>query len=335
MFALYFTNIFDTDNAYVQVNNIQYKLYKSRCIKILINKSIDLINGSIEYYNYIIDGKETYNKSGLFAVCTNGKIMNYVVLDLFIPSLVQLYDVNILYSYIMNVRSLKSYDLINYYTVAVQNGHLFALIGLAHCYGYYYKNYKKMKQYYLMATEKNIVNAMFELADYYFTKGKFNKMESFYLKAINLGNSDAMYSLGYYYGNNNNFAKMKYYQFMAIKHKNTDAMSYISNYYYNIEHNVEKMKYYLLMANNDDAMCQLAEYYESIENYDDMIKCYLIAIKVKNTYSMYRLGKYYENICDYYNMKKYYLMAIKYKNELGFAALNKYYQNIEHIYPLE
>ena len=64
----------------------------------------------------------------------------------------------------------------------------------------YYKNiekdYDKMKEYYLMAIEKDNSTAMYNLGHYYQTiKINYDKMKKYYLMAIKKGHFNAMYNL--------------------------------------------------------------------------------------------------------------------------------------------
>ena len=140
-------------------------------------------------------------------------------------------------------------------------------------------------------------------------------MKKYYLMAIDKDNIDAMSLLGYYYETiEKDYKQMKKYYLMAIDKEDTYAMGALGNYYQTIEKDYNRMKkYYLMAIDKDDinSMISLGDYYNDIENYKLMKKYYLMAINKGETKAMYELGSYYYNNDDTINMIKYYSMAIE------------------------
>ena len=149
-------------------------------------------------------------------------------------------------------------------------------------------DYVKMKEYYLMAIDKECVVAMYNLAVYYeFTEQDYDKMKKYYLMAIKYGSSDSMFALGYYYFEKKDYDKMKEYLLMAIKWGNSNAMYCLGEYYQYTEINYEKMKEYYLMAiefGNLNTVSNLCDYYKYIKDYNNAKKYYLMAIEQGNLY---------------------------------------------------
>lgn len=83
--AIYPINIFDTDDAYLKINNNIIKLsnnhYKPFYLDCTDEYHVIAESNCVIYYNFIINGVEIYNKNGLFAISKDGKIMNYIIID--------------------------------------------------------------------------------------------------------------------------------------------------------------------------------------------------------------------------------------------------------------
>ena len=65
-------------------------------------------------------------------------------------------------------------------------------------YQYYYRNYKRMHEYYDKAIDD--ANTLVQLGLYYqYINYNYKKMKEYFMKAVELGNADAMHFLGYFY----------------------------------------------------------------------------------------------------------------------------------------
>ena len=80
-------------------------------------------------------------------------------------------------------------------------------------------DYNNSIKYYLMAVEKNSVNAMYNLGRIYYEQGIYDKMMSYLLMGVNCEDIDCMYELSIYYQDKNDFENMKKYYLMALEVK--------------------------------------------------------------------------------------------------------------------
>ena len=204
--------------------------------------------------------------------------------------------------------------------------------------GIYYKRAKDfdlMKKYYLMAIDYNNVDAMNNLAIYYYDfENNWDLMKKYYLMAIDLNNTDAMNTMGNYYQYVEiNYDLMKKYYLMSIKNDNQIAMYSLGLYYKHKKKYDLMMKYYSMMQQSKDicwcykmAMYDVAIYYQNIKEYDLMKTHFMISINCGNIYAMRGLAMYYETIEKNYNlMKKYDFMAIINRCSLTIHKYSKLY----------
>lgn len=217
------------------------------------------------------------------------------------------------------------------------------------------KEYDEMKKYYLIAIEKNNINAMIKLGQYYH-KIEINRVESekYYLMAIKYNNLEAMaYATLLYcdlltsmdttnmliciHLNNKEGVSMaeieqillnyvmclekanKYYEiYVANDTDNTEDSYGVHNAYKNVKSEKSFFCDYDLMFST----CIMLQ--EQLGKYDLMKKYCKLAIKYrKSEMGMYRLGKYYyTHKKNYEKMKKYFLMAI-YNNKTSYCKISK------------
>lgn len=245
-------------------NTSLIKLYKNKCVP--INYTYDFT-----YYEYIIDGVETYNKSEPYCIHPSGKIMNYITLNVNIPQ--TLISINMLYSQLQASTSdaeVNNENLHKYLYLA-NNGHIDAMIDIA----YYYcmiENHIMEKHYYKMALKKGSTKAAIELGMYYMFYNKTKELK-YYNKAAENGDADGLIEIGNYYKRNNNYKLMKKYYCKALKHTyNVYALIDVLNYYKN-KHKYYKLKKYLHLTQLNIYMCfhninaLIREYYVDIEHF--------------------------------------------------------------------
>jgi len=217
---------------------------------------------------------------------------------------------------------INKYDL--------ENGKILNIIGLY--YQYIKKNYELTKKYYLLAIEKENVDATYNLGRYYECFENHELMKVYYLLAIEKNHVGAMNKLGLYYQKIQNYELMKKYYLMAIEQENVYAMNILGCYYGKIEKNYDLLKKYLLLAVEKEyviAMNNLGHYYKYTEkNYELMKKYYLLAIEKEDMFAMFELGEYYGSIEKNYElMKKYYVLSIE-KNYIdAIICLQHHYKN--------
>jgi TPR repeat protein len=123
----------------------------------------------------------------------------------------------------------------------ITNGYILFFIG--EYYEHKNINYNEMIKYYLMAIDKDNINAMNNLAMHYESIEDYDNTVKYYLMAIDKGCSSAMNNLGYYY------------------------------FYYEADHD-EMLKYFLMAIEygNKTAMKNLAIYYSLISDFDNAKK---------------------------------------------------------------
>jgi hypothetical protein len=98
-------------------------------------------------------------------------------------------------------------------------------------------NYELMKDYHLMAIEKEYSPSMFNLAKYYqYVEKKYELMKKYYLMAIEKEDSSAMNNLGHYYQTiEKNYELMIKYYLLAIQNNIKISMNNLKIYYDNNE----------------------------------------------------------------------------------------------------
>jgi TPR repeat protein len=106
----------------------------------------------------------------------------------------------------------------------MDNSNVLNLFGLY--YNHIEKNYEQMKKYYIMAIEKNNIDAMINFACYYKNIEKnYEHMKKYYLMAIDNGNVSSMLFLASHYNKiEKNYDMMEKYYLMAIDKGNVDAI---------------------------------------------------------------------------------------------------------------
>ena len=112
----------------------------------------------------------------------------------------------------------------------ITNGYILFFIG--EYYEFKNINYIEMIKYYLMAIDKDNINAMNNLARHYESIHDYDNTVKYYLMAIDKGCSSAMNNLGYYYFYYEaDHDEMLKYFLMAIEYGNKTAMKNLGHYY--------------------------------------------------------------------------------------------------------
>ena len=164
----------------------------------------------------------------------------------------------------------KNYELAKkYYLMAIDKNNLEAMNNLGTLYYMIEKNYELAKKYYLMAIDNDNDNSMFNLGNlYHMTEQQYELAKKYYLMAIDKGNSNAMASLGnlYYIIENKYELAIKYY-LMAIDKENPHAMNNLGHIYYTIEKNYKLTdKYYLMSITHEKNIINLQNNIKFDEN---------------------------------------------------------------------
>lgn len=131
----------------------------------------------------------------------------------------------------------------------ITNGYILFFIG--EYYEFKNINYNEMIKYYLMAIDKDNINAMNNLARHYESIHDYDNTVKYYLMAIDKGCSSAMNNLGYYYFYYEaDHDEMLKYFLMAIEYGNKTAMKNLGHYYSLIS-DFDNAKKYTLMGKCD------------------------------------------------------------------------------------
>jgi len=182
-------------------------------------------------------------------------------------------------------------------------------------------NYSRAEEYYLLAIEKGVTDALLNLAVLYDKQEKYFEAEKYYLLAIKKGDVDAMFNLALIYDNKKKYLEAEKYYLMAIENRNTNALNNLAVLYDKQEKNSEAKKYNLMAIEKGDAKAlnNMAILYHKQEKYSEAEKYYQMAIKKGVTGANYNLALLYHKQEKYSEAEKYYLMAVE-KGEL--KALN-------------
>ena len=131
----------------------------------------------------------------------------------------------------------------------ITNGYILFFIG--EYYEFKNINYNEMIKYYLMAIDKDNINAMNNLARHYESIHDYDNTVKYYLMAIDNGCSSAMNNLGYYYFYYEaDHDEMLKYFLMAIEYGNKTAMKNLGHYY-SLIRDFDNAKKYTLMGKCD------------------------------------------------------------------------------------
>lgn len=224
----------------------------------------------------------------------------------------QLFIIGLIYhEYIKEFKKAEEF-----YLLAIEKGVIEAMFNLGNIYRYEYNNHKNAEKYYMMAAEKDDIEAMLNLGALYGDEFKdFMKAEQILLKAISYNDTTAMIMLGYIYEyEHRDFEIAEKYYLMAIEKGDARAMNALGKFYEQEYKEYKKAeKYYLLAVEkeNTKSMISLANLYRNVnKDYEKAEEYYLKAIEKGNTKAMVSLGYlYHDEFHDYVKAEKYYLMA--------------------------
>lgn len=304
MTAIYFVNVFKSENVYLQYMEQSQKW--SEKIKLHKHSSIPLIFDKGQYYyKYIVDDIDTYYENSLIYFHNDGRsIYNYFIINSDNKldknfMLCAKNDINIIYSLAEIEKSIDK--KIKYIKIAAEKDHPIAI--------------EKLKDY-------NYPLDMYNLGIYYKNAKNYSEMKKHYLLAIEKKYAPAMYALGYYYQTiKKNYKLMKLYYKMAIKNNDIKSMIALSEYYDKI---AKKSKNDTKFINDYTYRDSFIKKYK-IHKYDTKkqsvnnhkMKHYLhLAAKKGSIAAMYKLIDYYNSYAyskssydQEYMSNEYYRMA--------------------------
>ncbi|ACF12910.1 TPR repeat-containing protein [Chloroherpeton thalassium ATCC 35110] len=214
-----------------------------------------------------------------------------------------------------------------YYLMAIDNGDVQAMNNLANI---YQKTNRKeeAEKFYLMAIDNGVAQAMNNLAILYENTNRKEEAEKFYLMAIDNGNVSAMFNLAILYENTNRKEEAEKFYLMAIENGVAQAMNNLAILYENTNRKEEAEKFYLMAIKNGDvnAMNNLALLYQETNRKEEAEKFYLMAIDNGNVSAMTNLGLLYQETNRKEEAEKFYLMAIDNGNVSAMTNLGLLYQ---------
>jgi len=209
--------------------------------------------------------------------------------------------------------------------------------------GYLYRTqnkYAEAENYYLLAIEKGVVDALYNLANLYKDQSKYTEAEKYYLLAIEKGDIDALNNLAYLYDDQARYTEAEKYCLLAIEKGDIEAIFNLANIYRSQEKYTEAEKYYLLAIEKGDveALNNLANIYATLNNYIEAEKYYHLAIEKGVVVAIFNLANLFQSQAKYTEAEKYYLLAIEkgdiealnnlanlYETQNKYAEAEKYY----------
>ncbi len=207
---------------------------------------------------------------------------------------------------------------IKYYNEAVEKEVPEAMFNLALLYYDEFKDFKNAEKYYLMAIENDDADSMFNLALLYKTELKdYKNAKKYYLMATEKEHISAMYNLAILYQHESkDFKNAEKYYLMATEKEHISAMYNLAILYQHESKDFKNAeKYYLMAAEKEhrSSMYNLAMLYENeLKDFKNAEKYYLLAIEKGDSGAMNNLALlYWKEFKDFKNAEKYYLMAIE------------------------
>lgn len=158
---------------------------------------------------------------------------------------------------------------VKYFMMGTKAGHAKSMYSLGLYYGNIDIDYDKAKYYFSLAVEKSHREAMFALGLLYYCENDYDQALKYYLMAVENNYEPVWNCLGLCYIQVKNYEQAVKYFLMAIGGGSVDAMHRLGLYYLNVEKNYEQAIKYLQMAlsNGSTAVMQnLGKYY--LENND-------------------------------------------------------------------
>lgn len=173
------------------------------------------------------------------------------------------------------------------------------------------------EKYYLLAIEKENIDALNNMAVLYENQGKYADAEKYYLRAIEKESVRALNNLALLYAKQGKYTEAEKHYLLAIEKENVAALNNLAVLYSNQKKYVDAEKYYQLAIErgNEDALNNLAVLYDNHEKYADAEKSYLLAIEKGNVSALNNLAHLYwdqnthpkqalEYIHKYHDLKK-------------------------------
>ena len=145
---------------------------------------------------------------------------------------------------------------------------------------------------YLREARKGNVEAMNNLAAFYYYQDNYSKAEKYWLRAAEKGNIDALLNLGISNYEQGNFQEAEKYWLQSIEKGDVRAMRSLGVMYKKQGRTAEAEKLFLQAAEEGDATvaCNLAYSYYEQGNYAEAEKYWLQAAENGDVISIYNLG---------------------------------------------
>ena len=203
----------------------------------------------------------------------------------------------------------NKYDIaITYYKMSSDLGNSIASLYLGCIYGN--KGIEKeMITYLTISANKGNTNAIFKLAEHFYSTKNVSDMEKWYECGVELNDVKCMVNLANYYKKNNiKITRMIELFNKAVNKKSIYAINNLSDYYESIN-NIELMVKYLKMSAELgylDSYISLASYYQDIKDYDNIHRWMnnLLTISAYSSTLDLEAAKRGYELCDYHQPDK-------------------------------
>ncbi len=226
-----------------------------------------------------------------------------------------------------------------YYLLAIDKGVAAASYNLGKLYADKLGNYVNAEKYYMLAIDMGIDLALHNLGNLYADKlSRYDEAEKYYLLAIEKGNNVAITNLGNLYADKlGYYAEAEKYYLLAIEKGIYPALNNIGAFYANTWNNYAAAeKYYLLAIEKgiDVALTNLGNLYANkLGNYIKAEEYYLLALEKGFSHALHNLGNLYASkLGKYTDAEKYYLLAIEKGIYISLVNLGNLYADYLHDY---
>ena len=178
--------------------------------------------------------------------------------------------------------------------------------------------------YLTISANKGNINAIYKLAEHFYSVKNISEMEKWYDRGVELDDERCMVNLANYYKKNNiKITKMVNLFNKAIDKKSIYAMNNLTDYYKDVGNGELMVKYLEMSAelNYLDSYVLLASHYQDIKDYDNMLLWLNKAVDKGSVDAMINIGCHYRDIKNYDKMKEYFMMAYDKGDIDGFYQL--------------
>lgn len=129
------------------------------------------------------------------------------------------------------------------------DGHKFILLGIVYAKK---ENYSEAEQYFQLAEEKGLVDALFALGLLYEEQKNLECAKKYYLQSVEKGNNTALFNLARIFDNQDNEIEAEKYYLMAVEHGDKKALNNLAFLYLEQEKYSDSEKYYQEAINKGD-----------------------------------------------------------------------------------